>query len=269
VRGERPSLREVQQRFHALITAPEGVRAGLATLGLDETELARLVRGDGQKSAVDRLDVYANMYFFRIRDVLRDYFPSLAAALGDDGFHNAVTDYLVAYPPEHPSIRHAGARLPAFLDGHAPSSGRPWLAELARLEWARLQVFDAADAPLVTLEALRALPPDDFAALPLSLIPAHALVQTRFAADELWKDPARESSAGPERTLLVWRRDLRAVHRPIEKLELDALALAAASRPFGAVCDLVMERVPVDDAPRTAFELLLRWVSDGLLSQPD
>ncbi|HZS40434.1 MAG TPA: DNA-binding domain-containing protein [Polyangia bacterium] len=265
-----PSLRAVQERLHALITAPAGVRAGLDALGLDEAALAEIVRGDARRSPVERLDIYANMYFFRILDVLRDDFPSLAALTGPDRFHNLITDYLAACPPVHPSIRDVGARLPSFLAEHALAGERPWLAELARLEWTRLDVFDAADAPLVTVDALRALDPDAFAALPLPLIPAHARLRTLYAVDETWRaveggHPPIDPTRAP-RTLLVWRHDCAVFHRPVEKLESDALDLAAAGRPFGAVCDLVSARVPADDAPRVAFELLLRWTSDGLIA---
>ena len=76
---------------------------------------------DAKLSAVDRLDVYANMYFFRMLDVLRDDYAKVVAVVGDDAFHNLVTDYLVACRPAHPSLREVGARLPGFLARH-PSS---------------------------------------------------------------------------------------------------------------------------------------------------
>jgi hypothetical protein len=274
VPADRPSLRETQLLLHGLITAPEGVRKGLAARGLDERELARVVRGDAAQSAADRLDVYANMYFFRILEVLRQDFPSVLAALGDDGFHNLVTDYLLAHPPERPSIRHVGARLPAFLDEHTSARERPWLADLARLEWARGFAFDAADAAPLTVDALRALWSSDgagaFAALPLALVPAHAWVHARFAVDETWQsvtDGAAPIDPAPgARALLVWRRDVTVYHRAVDDLERQALVAASAGRPFGAVCELVAARVPADDAARVAFELLLRWSSDALLA---
>ena len=129
-----------------------------------------MVVGDARLSAVDRLDVYASMYFVRIHDVLREELARTAAAVGDEAFHDLVTDYLQACPPSHPSLREAGARLPAFLATHALAVDRPWLAELARLERARLEVFDGPDAEPVSIASLREVPPERFGALRLHLI---------------------------------------------------------------------------------------------------
>ena len=86
------------------MTAPESVTATLAARGAQAVgEVHELVVGDARLSAVERLEIYANMYFFRIRDVLRDEFPRTAALLGDSAFHDLVVDYLAAIPPE-PSL---------------------------------------------------------------------------------------------------------------------------------------------------------------------
>jgi hypothetical protein len=69
------------------------------------------------------------------------------------------------------------------------------------------------------------------------------------------------------RTILVWRHDLTVYHRPLEPLEAAALARAADGAPFGGVCDLLAERLPVEEAGPVAFQLLARWVQDGLIAR--
>ena len=70
-------LAALQKLFHGLATAPEGVEPGLAQLGLTASDLSAVIAGDERLSAIERLDIYANMYFFRLLDVLRDDFPKL------------------------------------------------------------------------------------------------------------------------------------------------------------------------------------------------
>jgi hypothetical protein len=276
------SLASVEARLFALITAPEGVAAGLAALGLHRAELERVIASDTRASAVERLDIYASMYFFRIRDVLAEMFPRLARALGDAHFHNLVTDYLLACPSTHPSLRDVGRRLPAFLDGDRRRSfggtrARPgWLADLARLEWARHDVFDLADAAPLSPERLRSRPPESFASLPLSLIPAHARVPVRFAVDDTWEalgtgSEAAEPPVAP-RTLLVWRAGGDVYHRALEPLEAETLArIASHERPcLGHLCDWLAERIPDEpEAARSAFQLLSQWASEGVLIDVD
>jgi hypothetical protein len=268
VRHGDASLAALQRRFFQLITAPEGVEKGLAALGLPRAALEAEIAGDARASAVERLDVYAGMYFFRIRDVLRDYFPKLAALLGDAAFHNLAVDYLIAHPSRHPSLRHVGDALPAFLRGHALASGRPWLPELAALEHARLDVFDRADVPVQTREALAALAPAAFADLPLALIPAHQVVPVQHAVDRIWRavESPQPPPAAPGGTLLVWRRDVTVYHRMVDPLEAEALAAAREGTTFGALCaELGRDGDPAEAAQRAAA-LLGRWVADELLA---
>jgi hypothetical protein len=272
------SLREVQQRFFRLITAPESVEKALAAQGVPRADVERVIASDARKSAVERLDIYANMYFFRIRDVLAEMFPTVAAVLGEAAFHNLATDYLIEHPSSHPSLRNVGRALPRFLDaarrrsfGGTPS--RPgWLADLARLEWARHDVFDAADAPALTLDALRETAPDAFAALPLKLIPALALVPVRYAAEEVWQSFTDESDYAPPpespHELSVWRAGGDVFHRPLGPLESEALALIRSREEtrFGHVCDWLTTRTDDEQqAAQSAFQLLAQWATDGIL----
>src|SRR5439155_929151 len=89
--------------------------------------------------------------FWRLVDALREDFPKLATVLGDGGFADLVRGYIRAHPSTAPSIRHLGRALPDFLAGYQPA----YLADLARLEWTRLQVFDAPDATPLTAGDLR------------------------------------------------------------------------------------------------------------------
>jgi hypothetical protein len=270
-RAEDLTLEQLQRRFFALITAPEGVGPGLATLGIGAAQLTEMIAGDERASAVERLDVYANMYFYRIRDVLAEYFPKLATWLGGAAFHNLVTDYLVACPSRHPSLRYVGRALPAFLAGHALAAQRPWLAELAALEWARLDVFDRADAAPVTREALAALPPEAFVALALPLVPAHEIVPTRHTVEDTWRaieagaDALAPATAGAGHALLVWRRGVSVHHRPLDDGEGAALAILRHGGDFGALCaDLGRTRSPGAAAARAAA-FLGRWIADQLI----
>jgi hypothetical protein len=157
-----PDLRGVQELFWKLITAPEGVARGAAELrrggALESEDLSFLVPPDDTRSSAEQLDIYANMYFHRLHDCLAEDFPVLKARLGDARFHNLVTDYLLAHPPTHFSLRELGRALPGFLASHALEREFPALADLARLEWARVDVVDDADAaPLSREEVLERL----------------------------------------------------------------------------------------------------------------
>ena len=178
---EGASLRRTQELFWRLITAPEGIGAGLkelthsGSIGPEKLDLL-FSGGSGDEatgpSAADRLDIYANMYFYRLLDTLKEDYPSVRAAVGDDRFHNLVTDYLLQYPSSHPSLRYLGEHLQRFLSRYALGREYPYLADLARLEWDRVEMFDAADATPVSREDLARLPQDRAGQARFTLVPA-------------------------------------------------------------------------------------------------
>ena len=234
-----PSLVALYRSFHAAVT-------GAAPLA----SARDLVQGE---QPLARLHVYANAYFARIHGVLVADYPKLHALLGDDAFRALVVPYLRAYPPRHPSLREAGAHLANALDDRL-------LADLARLERARVEAFDGPDAEPLTREALAALPPDAFPSLPLRLVPTATLVELATNADDVWDaiehDHEAPARADVPRTVVVWRRGITVIHRTLEPDE--PLRVLAAGASFAEVCE------GIGDVER-ALALLLRWLDAGLL----
>ncbi|MGZ3621094.1 MAG: HvfC/BufC family peptide modification chaperone, partial [Candidatus Binataceae bacterium] len=184
-----PGLENLQALLYRLITAPEGVAAGLAAERAPgpttRDDLDQLIEGDDRLSAAERLEIYANAYFYRILDCLKEDFPATLATLGADNFHNLVTGYLIEYPPTEPSIAYAGRYMSEFLRHHPLSERWPFIAELARLERALTEVFHAAEAEPLSAEAMRSVAPEDWPAIMMRTHPALAIVDCEWRVDEL------------------------------------------------------------------------------------
>jgi len=281
-----PDLRGVQELFWKLITAPEGVARGAAELrsegDLESRDLSFLVRPHQALDSTDRLDIYADMYFHRLRDCLAEDFPALLARLGHARFHNLVTDYLLAHPSTHFSLRELGRALPGFLASHALEREFPTLADLARLEWARVDVFDDADAaPLSREEVLArgASAPEGFG---LVLVPAARLLRVDASVLPLWKQlDAGEGSAstapprGESCAVRVWRKGFGVFHASMQPDEECCLeALAAGSLSLAELAEILAGAQPSETTETRLAErfasLLDLWTRDEILaSRPD
>lgn len=260
------TLASLQSMFYQLVTAPSGVRTGLSSVALDEAALTNLVRGDERLGAVDRLDLYANMYFFRILDVLRDDYARLVQVVGDAPFHNLITDYLLACPPHSWTLRNAGDRLAAFVAQHPSGQKRPWLSDLARLERSRLEVFDAAEAEVLTMERVRAMRPEAYAALLVRTIPAHARIDVDYEIEPIWKVPDADATPRLHRhPVWIWRQETMVFHRPMTDVEAQLYPELSRGVRFDALCETIDAAWPERDAATQAFELLARLVEEGLL----
>ena len=153
-------LKHTQGLLYRLIAAPGGVAEGLEhERGLPRGGLDAVIGGDPRMTTVERLDIYANMYFFRLLEVLKEDFSAVAAVLGEDNFHNLVTGYLTEYPPTEASVFWAGRYLADFLRTHPLRREYPYLAELAALERAIVEVFCARDIEPRDAGAMRAIAP--------------------------------------------------------------------------------------------------------------
>ena len=264
------SLAETQRVFWTLVTAPEGAAAGLRALDARTRRAAEaLVRGDERLSAIERLDIYADMYFYRLRDCLRGDFPAVAAVVGEARFHNLVTDYLLAHPPRHFSLRFAGQHLPAFIRRNAVTEALPFLPDLADLEWAIVDAFDAPDAPVLTTDRLAAVPAADWAGLRFGVTPSLQVLRCEWSVHATWQQVQDERPPdAPRRAvtwLRVWRQDLRVFHRSIDAAEAAGLRDVLAGATFGQVCERVAG-ADEGDAVSRAFSLAASWVRDGLLT---
>jgi hypothetical protein len=269
-------LAEAQRRLRGLVAAPGGVAAALAEASPEERRASEaLLRAAGGLTGLERLEVYASAYFERIHGVLAECFPALRWALGEALFHDLATAYLISHPPRHASIRRVGDDLPGFLAcgaGGAPFRRRaPFAADLASLERARLDAFDAADAPALSREALAAVPPERWTGLRLACAPAVRLLRLAWPAEALWGahergEPAPAEVAPSAHAVCVWRRDERVLHRTLDALEADCLEVALEGEPFGALCERIASVRGDSEAPGLAAGHLAGWLDAGLVA---
>lgn len=268
-------LLELQERFWDLIAAPEGVEKALpdfARLHPEGVPLERWVRGEGALGAAERLDIYANMYFYRLLEVLQGDYPKVEAAVGKPAFHNLITEYLLSFPSTSPSIRDAGQHLPAFLQSHTLVSERPYLPALATLEWARVEVFDREDAAPLALSDLAALPPEGWAGLALRTVPALRLLEVDYPVLEQFA-LLEQDGVLPDvllqrkpATLLVWRQEFQVWMRAAAIGEADLLRELGEGRSFAWLCEELHRTEGSDEAAtQRAFALLSEWVQSGML----
>jgi hypothetical protein len=266
-----PTLAQTQQLLWTLITAPEGAASGLARLSAAELTVAQgLVRGNRRLSAVERLDVYADMYFYRIRDCLAEDFPAVRHVIGQETFHNLVTDYLIVRPPSHFSLRNAGQYLPTFLCDHGLSRRWPFLSDLALLEWSIIEAFDAPDATPLGAAALRDLPVEDWPEARFTLMPSLQILHVGWPVHDVWQQTQLGESISaptPQRTAIrVWRQNLRVFHRAMDAVETAALDAVKCGMPFAEVCGEIVTLAGETAGTERAYALLATWMSDELLT---
>jgi len=274
-------LADLQRLLYRLITASAGVdEAASYEDALQERGLEVVIGGNRRLSAGERLGIYANAYFYRLLDIFKEDFPCTYAVLGDVSFHNLITGYLIEYPPGEPSVLYAGRELPHYLEtssgpARMPVSQLPFLADLARLERACIEVFHGADAEALVQSSLRDLTPESWPALRIRLHPASQMLDIEWRIDALmaaikegrqWVPPQRGSA-----TILVWRQQYRVHYRALEPCERDALKIAVAGADFASICSSLANQLELTtgatDLAAIINRMLSGWLREGILTR--
>jgi hypothetical protein len=218
-------------------------------------EVVEAFVGDERLDAFGRMAIYRQMYWFRQVEALRDGFPRLLDALGEEQFTKLACSYIVAHPSTHPALEWLGRALPGYLAAH-PREDVPCAGEIAALEWAESEALLALDGPpAIDVEGVRAIPPERFAASVLRFSGSLRVVEASREAVERWSGKA---TSGDRLIVAVWRPRYGVEHVVLDEDEARALALARAGRPVAEV----VEAFGAADSPvERAFGALLSWVN--------
>lgn len=218
----------------------------------------------------EQLGIYRRQFWLKHRDSLAEDFPATVALLGD-AWEGLCREYLRAHPPRSRGLRELGFPLPEFL---ASAGMEPGLVDMARLERAYLEVFDAPDeAPLDSERAL-AVAPSDWPRVCLGVSGALRLLDVAPSV----ADRRRELLAGrkPEDApreegllrLAVYRRDLDLWDQAIEAAPCELLRRLGQGLPLGVACAEVASLVPGAAAAfdRHMSEWFLAWARLGWIT---
>ena len=272
-----PELAELQRWMQAVITHESGVATALDSadarqhidIGADGVE-AVVTRSNAQTS-VERLAIYGNAYFARLLECLREFFPALTHALGEEVFDQFALEYLHRYPSTSYTLEHLADRFPSFLRETKPEdkvelSWPDFLVDLAELELAIGRVFDGPGPeklPRLTSERLAAVPAEVWPAARLVPVPCLRLLEFAWPVSDYYtafRDGEAPTIPHPESTYLALTRRDYVVHRLPLSAEQHTLLSALLE---GETIDTAIERCAEhsDDLEQLAANLSA-WFRD-------
>lgn len=263
--------------------------------------MRRRVADTAKVDAWTRLAIYYDAYRLRLLEALAANYPVLRAWMGAEAFENLGIAYLEAFPSHHFSLRWFGHRLAEHLAGAFPD--RPDWSEMASLEWALSEAFDAANDKAIKVEEMAAVPMEAWPSMRLQFHLSVRRLNLRWNVPVLWKaiDPSLETQANacraensampaaeeqaatgpaaaglpaPEaaehpQSWLIWRQDLKTWFRSLSVDEAWALDAMRAGENFAAVCEGLCEWIDAQNVARHAAGMMKQWITDGIVSRID
>lgn len=220
------------------------------------------LRAHNGSDVARRFAIYRNNVVASLVDALAATFPVVQELVGTEFFRAMAGVFVRSQPPRSPLLVRHGESFPAFVDAFEPARVLPYLGDVARLEWARLDALHAADAaPLAAQDAQDVSASGErIADAQLVCHPALRLLDARHAAVSLWAAHQGEGALedvdpfAPEAALVV-RPVFEVAVIPCDRGTVAFAAALQAGAKFGAAV-ATGSRLPGFDLT-TSLSLLL------------
>jgi hypothetical protein len=252
------------RRRHALPHDPEVV------------ESARIhIRGNERLAPVEQLEIYREQFWLRHTASLLEDFPGLSGILGQEAWERLAEGYLEKDGLRSFSLRELGEGLPAYVEQCESLPHRELCTDMARLEWAYVEIFDAADASPLDGAKLAAIPEEAWTGARIVFSPAIVLMKVRYPVADL-RNRLREESGEPvsipdptSQNLVLYRGSNKNLfHAPVSDIAYELIGALRTSVPLGRASELAAERVPGEAAELESHvgEWFLDWGRRGWIT---
>lgn len=257
-------LESLQRWMQAVVVHPGTIEQALASdaasAELEAERLADVVLPSRLLTPAERIDVYHGMYLLRMHDALEYDYPGLAHFLGAQSFRELVRDYVQVHPSRCHTLNRLGDHLPEFLRA-ARVPKRDFCHELARLELAVTEVFDAPETKALSEARIAAVPEQAWEHARLRPIAAFRLLALRYPANDYLQSVRDDQHRHPplrarNTWVAIYRRDYGVYRLDLARPAHDLLADLAAGRTLGEALQAALRR---PSRPRVEPDVLFRW----------
>ncbi len=169
-------LREIQSDFAQSLIRGDGGDGGAGA--------AHIL--PGALSAEKRLEIYRHNVFTNLTNALGDIFPVVARIVGEDFFREAARVFIRDFPSTSGDLNRYGAAFGDFLAAYPHAAELPYLADVARMEWAWQEAFHAGEAAGLDLGRLAAVPAERHGGLRFVLHPSARLLASDYPLMQIW-----------------------------------------------------------------------------------
>ena len=162
------------------------MRLRRAILGGDTAEIVAAIKGDGLDPAA-RVGIYRHHAFGTLGAALQNTFPVVCRLVDKRFFAYAAHEYLREHPPHSRCLVEYGADFADFLARFPPCRKLPYLADVARFEWALNIANTVRKVTSLQAETLAAIPPGEAAYVAFRLQPSLSYFASPWPIDTIWQ----------------------------------------------------------------------------------
>ena len=276
IRADKHRLPDLQRWMMDAITHPDGPRTAEQTKAgsssLKGEKVHAVIGRSKNLTSLERINIYYEMYYLRLIEILEGDFPALRYAVGEDEFSTLAKDFLVAHPSRYYDLSMLGAKFPKFLRGAKNLKHRSFLADLAKLERSVEEVFDDTHVKSLKTDELLSIPQQRWADARIGMIPALRLISSRFPINgfmEAYRKEAYPQIPAPKPNwVCIYRRNYEVWRKDLDHPEYAILTALAKGKTVGEALAGALELPEMPkDVGAAVTGWFKNWAANGFFSK--
>ena len=268
-------LAALQRWMQAVVVHPccaeHGAAADDATAEMAAERIGEIVLPSASLEVLERVSLYQGMYLLRMAEALKFDYPIVHAYLGAERFAELVKDYVAVHPSRSYTLNRLGDSLPEFIKGWAPAEDAGFLHDLARLELAVSDVFDAPESPTLRPEDVATIEPDAWVGATLAPTAALRVLAFTHPVAEALSAAKKGQPVQRVRRRAAWvalyRKNYTVMRLDLTRPEHDLLAALVSGVPLGLALEEATTSLKASERPDRVFGWFRTWIAQGLFSR--
>lgn len=245
------------QQMQAFVVEHLQKDRALPTLEAARLGAAAYLTGNDRLSPVEQLEIYRVQFWLRHTSSLLDDNPGVSGILGQAEWERLVESYFAKASPTSWTLRDLGQGFADHIASRPETPHQQLCVDMARLEWAYTEVFDAENAPALEASALAAIPPAAWETARMRFNPALRLLsltypvaalrrQLRDAQDEPDAAPVPIPERSPVKLVVYRSSSLNLKYSKLGDAAFRLLELLAQGTPLVPACEQTANEHPAE-----------------------
>ncbi len=240
-------------------------------LNSESNEVLTYIQTTQHLSASEHLAIYQSSITGALQKVLNETYPVCHKLVGNDFFIMMVNEYIARYSSCSPDLASYGAHMADFVASFPQASSLPYLADVARVEWAWHTLFNARASRGIAFDKLAATYTTQGEKIIFVLPPKSSLLTSSYPIHRIW-EVNQEDYVGNQTIILpdharfdylIWRKELVMRIDIVEQDTWQILTWMNDRFTWGEICEKVSEKLPGVDLE----ELLPQLVNCGWVAE--
>lgn len=229
---------------------------------------ARHFSGNTRLSPAEQVNIYRTQFWLRHTGALIEDYPGLTGLVGQRTWEAIAESYLTKIGYQVRALRDLGKDLAQHLETFPELENRKLLIDMARLEWAYVEAFDAQDEETLDHQRLMAIAPESWETVRFRIADSLTLLRLSYPVADLRRemrsapDEAKKraySCQEEELYYVVYRRGHELFDKQLSRVAFLLLTQLKAGLSLIFACETVVSASP--EAAQVFDEELFSWFS--------